>query len=163
VGGFLTTAIQLLYLPNIALAALAYITGIGFSFGSGSLINGAHVTLGQVPALPFVAGLPTSAHPSLKYAQSTWVIVFLIFFLFVLHHYQGLAKATQALVTQGLRIFIVVAVVAFLSAGELLTAHLNPVGVIWWKFTATLAIAYTIAAVITLYIPAAIRAVAYRD
>ena len=163
VGGVLTTAIQILYLPNIALAALAYISGIGFSFGSGSLINGAHLTLGQVPALPFVAGLPTTLHPALKYAQSLWVIVFVIFFLFVLHQHQGLAKATRSLITQGLRIFIVIAAIAFLSAGQLLTAHLNPVGVIWWKFTATLAIAYAIAAVISLYIPAAIRAVAHRE
>jgi hypothetical protein len=99
----------------------------------------------------------------LKYAQSIWVIVFVIFFLFVPHQDEGLAKATRAFMTQGVRLFIVIAIFAFLSSGELLTSHLNPVGVIWWKFAATLAIAYAIAAVITLYIPACIRALAHRE
>ena len=157
VGGVLTAAIQLLYLPNIAIASISYLTGIGFSFGAGSFINGTHITLGQVPALPFVAALPTSTHPALHYAPISWLLLFILLFIFISRDGGSLAHITGYWIVQGVRIFIAVALLAYLSAGELLRENLNPVGVIWWKFSAVLGVAFISAAILTLYLPALIR------
>ena len=162
VGGVLTTAIQLLYLPNIALASISYLTGIGFSFGAGSVVSGTHLTLGQVPALPFVAALPTSTHPALHYATSAWLCVFILLFIFIAREGGSLAHLTGYWIIQGVRIFIAVALFAYLSAGELVRHNLDPVGVIWWKFSATLGVTFIIAALLTLYLPALIRKVVNR-
>ena len=157
VGGVLTAAIQLLYLPNIAIASISYLTGIGFSFGAGSFINGTHITLGQVPALPFVAALPTSTHPVLHYAPIAWLLLFILLFIFISRDGGSLAHVTGYWIVQGVRIFIAVALLAYLSSGELLRENLNPVGVIWWKFSAVLGVAFISAAILTLYLPALIR------
>jgi hypothetical protein len=162
VGGVLTAAIQLLYLPNIALASISYLTGIGFSFGAGSVVSGTQITLGQVPALPFVAGLPTSTHPALQYATITWLFIFILLFLFIAREGGSLAHLTGYWIVQGVRIFIAVALFAYLSAGELFRHSFDPVGVIWWKFSAFLGIAFLIAAVLTLYLPALLRKVVKR-
>ena len=163
VGGVLTAAIQLLYLPNIALASISYLTGIGFSFGAGSLINGTHLTLGQVPALPFVSALPTTTHPALHYAVVTWAILFVLLFIFIAREGGTQAHLTRYWISQGVRIFIVVTLVAFLSQGELLRKSLNPVGVNWWKFSVNLGVTFVLASVLVLYIPAVMRKVIHRE
>jgi hypothetical protein len=163
VGGVLTTALQLLYLPNIALAAISYTTGIGFSFGQGSLINGTHITIGQVPALPFVSALPTTTHPALHYAVVGWFLLFVLLFIFIMREGGTLGHLTGRWITQGARLFIVITVFAYLSAGELLRSALNPVGVNWWKFTLNLAVSFVAASIFALYMPALIRKVAHRE
>ena len=163
VGGVLTTAIQLLYLPNIALASISYLTGIGFSFGAGSVVTGTQITLGQVPALPFVAALPTSTHPALHYAISAWLFVFILLFIFIAREGGTLAHVTGYWITQGVRIFLVVTLVAFLSQGELLRKNLNPVGVNWWKFSVNLGVTFVVASALVLYVPALVRKMVHRE
>ena len=154
VGGVLFTLLQLLYLPNIALATLSYFTGIGFSFGAHSVINGQHVTLTQVPAIPITAALPTGTHKELIYAVAFWLIFFIFVFLLVRRETQSILRVSAYACVQGLRIFIVLGVVAYLSAGELLSGGLNPIGIIWWRFLEYLGVAFVSASVVAFYIPA---------
>ena len=163
VGGVLTAALQIFYLPNIALASISYLTGIGFHFGSGSIINGAQVIVGQVPALPFISALPTSVHPNLHYAVFAWFLLFIILFIFIARDGGSLGDLTRRWIIQGIRIFVVIVLFAFLSQGELLRASLNPVGVIWSKFTLVLGVCFATAAIVTLYVPALIRTVVHRE
>jgi len=153
VGGVLTTLLQLLYLPNFALAALAYITGIGFNFGATSFSHGSLTGLGQIPALPFLTALPTTSHPELKYAVAAWFVLFALLMIFILREASPTLVRTQILISQGARIFIVIAAVAYLSAGELLTSNLNPIGVRWLHLLAYLAAAFGAAVLLALYIP----------
>ncbi|MEJ0014241.1 MAG: DUF6350 family protein [Actinomycetota bacterium] len=154
VGGVLFTLIQLLYLPNIALAALSYFTGIGFSLGSHSMINGHQVTLGQVPALPITAALPTGVHKELIYGLVFWLLFFILLFLLIRLESTSVLKRTTYTFVQGVRIFIALGVIAYLSSGELFSSGLNPVGIIWWRFLAYLALAFAVASIVVLYIPA---------
>jgi hypothetical protein len=63
-------ALGLLLLPNAAVAVLGLAAGPGFSVGSGTLVSVHGVTLGSVPALPLLAGLPdTQAVPLIAFAS----------------------------------------------------------------------------------------------
>ena len=162
VGGILLTLLQILYLPNIALATLSYLTGIGFSFGPDSTINALHVTLGQVPALPFVSALPTGIHKELNYGIAFWGLLFIALFIFMQKGERSVMRITRDLFAQGIRFFIVIAAIAYFSAGELLTSSLNPVGVIWWRFVAYLAVAFISASIVAIYLPALLRRALHR-
>ena len=162
VGGILMTLLQLLYLPNIGFATLSYLTGIGFSFGSDSIINASHVTLGQVPALPFVSALPTGIHKELNYGIGLWGLFFILIFAFMQRREHSILRLTRNYISQIIGFFLVIAVIAYFSAGELLTSNLNPVGVIWWRFVAYLAVASIGASIVALYIPALVRRVIHR-
>ncbi|TYP89782.1 DUF6350 family protein [Blastococcus xanthinilyticus] len=59
-----------LLLPNAAAAVLGLAAGPGFSVGSGTLVSVHGVTLGSVPALPLLAGLPdTQAVPLVAFVS----------------------------------------------------------------------------------------------
>jgi hypothetical protein len=59
-----------LLLPNAAAAVLGLAAGPGFYVGSGTLVSVHGVTLGAVPALPLLAGLPdTQAVPLIAFAS----------------------------------------------------------------------------------------------
>jgi len=153
VGGVLTTLLQILYLPNIALAALAYITGIGFNFGASTFSHGSLSGLGQIPALPFLTGLPTTIHPELKYAVVAWFVLFALLMIFILREGAATLVRTQILISQGARLFIVIAAISYLSAGELLSSNLNPVGVRWLHLLTYVAASFGAATVLALYLP----------
>jgi hypothetical protein len=55
------TLLCLLYAPNLAVWAAAYLIGPGFAVGAGTTVSAAKVTLGALPAVPVLAGLPSSA------------------------------------------------------------------------------------------------------
>ena len=62
--------LELLLLPNAGAAVLGLAAGPGFSVGSATLVSVHGVTLGAVPALPLLAGLPdTQAVPLLAFAS----------------------------------------------------------------------------------------------
>ena len=163
VGGILFAALQLLYLPNFAVAALSYITGIGFSFGAHSVVSGAQIKIGQIPALPFASALPTGLHKDLKFAVAFWLLFFILNFLFIRRTGASVKYFTRYSLSQGARFFILIMAVAFLSAGELLTRNLNPLGVIWWRFTEYLGLAFLVSALLVIYIPALVGRVLHHD
>jgi hypothetical protein len=63
VGGVLLFVVSLLLLPNAAIWGAAYVAGPGFAIGAGTSVSPFGATLGPVPALPILAGLPDSAPP----------------------------------------------------------------------------------------------------
>jgi hypothetical protein len=60
VGQAGVTALCLVYLPNLAVWAAAYLLGPGFALGTGTTVSPGEVVLGSVPGLPVLAGLPSS-------------------------------------------------------------------------------------------------------
>ena len=162
IGGVLLVLLQLLYLPNIALAAISYLTGIGFSFGAHSLISAHGITVGQVPALPFAAGLPTKVHPDLQYGIGLWIVLFVLLVVFNQLRGGTIPSFTRRSLVEGSRLFLALAAITYLSAGELLVAALNPVGIIWWRFILYLGVAFATALVLALFIPGTLRKVRHR-
>jgi len=149
-GSVLMVLLQFLYLPNIALASLSYITGINITFGAQTFIGASKIKLLSVPALPFVPALPTVAHPFLKYALGFWFVLFVVIAIFVLRRSSSVAELAKELALTGVKFLIFIAAISYFASGELLTPALNPVGVIWWKFSATLAITYVTAGLLVM-------------
>jgi Family of unknown function (DUF6350) len=55
------TLLCLVYAPNLALWSTAYLIGPGFAVGAGTAVSVGKVTLGALPAVPVLAGLPSTA------------------------------------------------------------------------------------------------------
>jgi len=53
------TLLCLVYAPDLAVWAAAYLVGPGFAVGSGTIVSAGRVTLGGLPAIPALAGLPS--------------------------------------------------------------------------------------------------------
>jgi hypothetical protein len=64
VGAVLLLLAQLAYLPNAVLWAIAYMLGPGFAVGAGTVAAPTGSVLGQLPAFPLFAALPTGTHGS---------------------------------------------------------------------------------------------------
>jgi Family of unknown function (DUF6350) len=54
------TLLCLAFAPNLAVWATAYLVGPGFAVGVGTTVSAAKVNLGALPAVPVLAGLPTT-------------------------------------------------------------------------------------------------------
>lgn len=60
---WIVAALCLLYLPNCAVWAAAYITGPGFAVGAGTAVQSSMVELGPLPAFPVFAAVPNAPLP----------------------------------------------------------------------------------------------------
>jgi len=69
-GSLLLLFLNLLYLPNAAMAALSYVSGAGFAVGAGTHLSPITQDIGQIPALPLLAGLPVNSNK--------WLLLFSI-------------------------------------------------------------------------------------
>jgi hypothetical protein len=59
-GGLLSTVLVAAVAPNAVLLSGSYLLGPGFAVGTGTVVSPAGVTLGQVPAFPLLAALPST-------------------------------------------------------------------------------------------------------
>lgn len=57
-GGIVVTLGQLILLPNLVIYGAAWLTGVGFSIGTGSLISPLGSQIGPLPAVPILGALP---------------------------------------------------------------------------------------------------------
>ena len=65
IGTGLLLVLQLAYLPNAVIWAIAFSLGPGFAFGTGTVVAPTGSALAQLPALPLLAALPPGAHSAL--------------------------------------------------------------------------------------------------
>jgi hypothetical protein len=69
VGLILLLVLQLSYLPNVVIWAIAFSLGPGFAFGTATVVAPTGSALAQLPALPMLAALP----PGLHAAMPGWI------------------------------------------------------------------------------------------
>jgi hypothetical protein len=62
VGSVLLLLIQVAYVPNAIVWAIAFTLGPGFAFGTGTMVAPTGAALGQLPAFPLLAALPQGMH-----------------------------------------------------------------------------------------------------
>ena len=146
-GAILLFALNLFYLPNLAVSVLAYFTGTGFAVGAGTLVSPFTHRLGEIPALPILAVLPTSSN---KWAL---VAVAFVIALGALMAAWTMTSSTQALVQAIVLLAISISLIAYLASGSLMTNAMSAVGVSIWKLVLSLIIELGIGVTAMIFIP----------
>jgi hypothetical protein len=144
-GGLLLLILNVLYLPNAAVATAAYFSGTGLAVGAGTIVSPWWYQLGQIPALPLLGILPTSRHPL--------ALLGILFFigLGVLLARWALNYGIQTLVQSYLFTIALATLLAYLASGALLTAEMGAMGVSIWKFVLSIAVEIGIGAAATTF------------
>ena len=131
-GGILLLILVIATIPNMAVSSLAYLLGPGFAIGSGTLINPAVHRIGEIPAFPLLAAIPTNTNKFLFIGVLLGISAgFTIAFL--------MQKTERADDLLALPIVIVIsavflAAINFLSNGTLLGERLSVIGPSLWIF-----------------------------
>lgn len=157
VGGVLLLALQVLYLPNIALSAVSYVFGLGFTIGAHTQIDPFTFHLTSLPAIPILGALPTGKNP--------WLLAgALLLFAAVLFNQINIFRDTFETKARHLEIIKVLAptslfilLISYLASGSLVTKELTPVGISWWKLSAALLVVQVVTLIVGLYLPLLVK------
>ncbi len=149
VGGALLLAIQIAYLPNVAIVALGYFTGAGVTMGAHTALSPLHFSIHGIPAIPLLAALPNGKHP--LYLISNILILVLVVAQMVrarrsIHRY-------RSAFTEIAFSLVLISLGGFLASGELLTKEMSPVGVRWWYIDAIYASCALLALMVMIAMP----------
>ena len=120
--------LNILYLPNAAVALASYAAGSGFAVGAGTLVSPWWRHTDQLPVFPLLGILPTQRHPLL--------IASAIFFVAIgalLAHWT-LNSGIKLLLQSALFLAVLIVIVSYLSSGSLMTTEMGAFGVSIWKF-----------------------------
>lgn len=157
--GVLSTAFvaigSLLYLPNAVVWAVAYFSGVGFAFGTGSLIWPWGSTLAPVPTFPLLAAIP--AQPP-RVAPLLPVFMVLILMVAALRTHKSDQRPVRTALPLAGTALLLGLVLAWLAGGSLIGGSLATVGPSLWKFP----LALTAEVVLGFYLAVALRALVGR-
>ncbi|CAN2218991.1 hypothetical protein MCEMRE182_01165 [Candidatus Nanopelagicaceae bacterium] len=147
-GGALLLLLNILYLPNAAVALASYVAGTGFAAGAGTLISPWWYHSDQLPVFPLLGILPTQRHPLF--------IASALFFVAIgaLLAYWSLNSGVQMLIQTSIFLIALIFLIAFLSSGSLMTDDMGAFGVSIWEFGLVAIGEIGIGAVITTFIAA---------
>jgi hypothetical protein len=127
-GGVLLLLLNILYLPNAAIALAAYFSGTGLAVGTGTIVSPWWYELGQIPALPLLGILPVNRQPLALFGIAFFIAIgVLLAYLADGFELSGYLQ-TFIFVIAGLTLL------AYLGSGSLITAEMGAVGVSIWKF-----------------------------
>ena len=134
------TVVCLAYAPNLAVWTASYLLGPGFAVGAGTLVSPGAVTLGPLPALPVLAGLPSGpatgfagfliAVPVLAAVAAGWLLARRRMRGAVSVDWRGLLVAAAG---SGPVAGLLAAIVALVSSGGLGTGRLATLGPVSWR------------------------------
>ena len=156
-GGILFTLLQLLYLPNMALAGISYLFGTGFSLGLGTSISPINLDLNSLPAIPILGALPTSEHPIYLIALIAPVLMILVNQIVIFRRFQAFTIRQTELVKALIPLLALLMALSYFAGGTLLTQDMNPVGISWWKLPTVFALIQSVALIFGLYLPKLIK------
>jgi hypothetical protein len=146
-GSILLFALNLFYLPNLAIATLSFFTGTGFAVGAGTLVSPFTHNLGAIPTLPILAVIPTSS--------SKWALlaVVLVIAAGVLLAAWALGTSSRNLIQALILIAISISVLGYLASGSLMTPAMSAVGVSIWKLTLSLVLEIGVGVALMVLVP----------
>jgi hypothetical protein len=127
-GGVLLLLLNILYLPNAAIAAASYSAGSGFAVGTGTLVSPWSLNTDQLPVFPLLGILPTDRYPLLIASAIFFVAIGLLL------AYWTLDSGIKLLLQTALFLAVLLILVAYLSSGSLMTDEMGAFGVSIWKF-----------------------------
>ena len=127
-GSILLFILNIAYLPNVAIAAVSYISGAGFAVGADTHLSPFTQDIGEIPALPLLAALPISSNP--------YLALFSIAIIAIggLLGYWANNLPERASWQSLFLIFIALGLLGYLASGSLITSAMGTVGVSIWKF-----------------------------
>lgn len=132
IGGILLTILAILTLPNMAISALSYLLGSGFSIGSGTLVSPGIHRLNEIPAFPLLGAIPNSTHPYL-YGGALIGIGTGVFVKTILER-TSLKDLRFGFALFPLVLTLIIFAFTLLSNGSLLGGALTTVGPSLWQF-----------------------------
>ena len=152
-GGLAFLAVQILYLPNFAVAALSYLAGSGVVIGSGSWLNPFVHRIDEIPAIPLLGGLPVHPHPYL----AILVMVIMGLGAFIARYgsskYSDRSELNRFLMSTVGFVTALSLIFARVSSGELLSSNLPSVGPQWWLMPILIGVELTIGAALFILTP----------
>jgi hypothetical protein len=127
-GSLLLLILNLLYLPNAALAALSYVSGAGFAVGAGTHLSPITQDIGQIPAIPLLAALPVNSNK--------WFLFFsiVIIALGALLGYWTVSLQERTSWQSFFILIVMLTLLAYLASGSLITQTMGAVGPSIWQF-----------------------------
>ena len=128
-GGVLLLILNVLYLPNAAVAAIGYFAGVGFGIGNGTIISPLSHQVPEIPALPLLGALPAGKFPFALIAILIFIAAGVALTSWTLSQRPEVLWQTFTLV------LIAVAFISWAASGSLMTQALSAVGVSIWKVT----------------------------
>jgi hypothetical protein len=147
IGGLLLFLLNVLYLPNAAVAVLSYFAGSGFAVGAETIISPFSHSLGTIPAFPLLATLPTSTS-----RWSLFVAIGIVATGALLASWAMLLRSS-VLIQTIFFIAIFAAVLGYLAGGSLITDSMGAIGVSAWKFPLALTLEMGLGALLIIAIP----------
>ena len=145
-GGALLLFLNLLYLPNAAIAAVSYFSGTGLAVGAGTLVSPLSYHLGQIPALPLLGVLPTSRIPLALFGLLFFIGIGALLVLW------SLPFGIQTVIQSFIFTLFAILILGYLASGSLITSEMGAVGVSIWKFSLSIAIELGVGAGVTIFI-----------
>jgi hypothetical protein len=152
-GGFVLLLIQILYLPNLAISALSFISGAGISIGSGSLLSPFIHRIDEIPAIPILGALPASRTAPLIILSAIFLIIGGLSAQYGVKNYPDLVEQKRFLISTVGFITLLLLVAARGSSGQLLSENLPSVGPIWWAMPPLIATEIAIGILLYLKVP----------
>jgi hypothetical protein len=127
-GSLLLLFLNLLYLPNAAMAALSYVSGAGFAVGADTHLSPFTQDIGQIPALPLLAALPIDSNK--------WLLLFsiVIIALGALLGYWTISLQERTSWQSFFILIVMLSLLAYFASGSLITQAMGAVGVSIWQF-----------------------------
>lgn len=127
-GSLLLLILNVLYLPNVALAGLSYISGAGFAVGAGTDLSPFTQDIGQIPALPLLAALPINSNK--------WILILSIVIIAIgaLLGYWTIPLQERTSWQSFFIVIVMLALLAYFASGSLITQAMGAVGVSIWQF-----------------------------
>ncbi|MBU3692191.1 MAG: hypothetical protein FGM47_01570 [Candidatus Nanopelagicaceae bacterium] len=131
-GGLAFFAIQALYLPNLAVAALSFVAGSGVVIGDGSWLNPFVHRIDEIPAIPLLGGLPVNSYPPLIIGALFVIVTGVVCAQYGVTNYSDKEEQKRVFLSGAGFVFVLNLIVARISSGELLSNNLSSVGPQWW-------------------------------
>lgn len=152
-GGLAFLAVQILYLPNFAVAALSFIAGSGVVVGQGTWLNPFVHRIAEIPAIPLLGGLPVNTYPASAVAVLLLVGCGYFAASYGVQTYADAAEQNRFFMAASGFIFLFTLIAARASSGELLSTNLSAVGPHWWLMPIFVTVEFAVGIGVCVLIP----------
>ena len=162
-GGLVLLLGQILYLPNMALASLAYVSGSGISIGEGTLLNPIVHRIDEIPAIPVLGAIPASGRGFALLLAIPVIILGSFIAKYGAQTYSDFTETKRFYLAAIAISLALLLLVARVTSGQLLSANLPSVGPIWWALPIVVTTQLALGGLLYIYVPKLITSIRMRN